>query len=754
VTDPAGLADIVALDSDIARVERDFYHVFAAESASVVESLVGRARETGNPALLARSICLQCRALIARGQHAVAAVLAREGLAAFASLTDSAAWANLAARAELLRTGGCALLKLGRSGEALPLLQDAVTTAELAVARPLRTTDDERRSQHVLIRSLSNIGSALLAVREIDTAIAMYERIPAVPEPGADDPGLIDDLLLARWNWIDALHQRVRRSRAAGDRDRAEADLVTALRLLEGVSERVTAGPEVSSPITGYGRQGYYASLGRHLLLAERPDEAFEMFERQIEAISAEPDSGMYDWVLGIAHAGMAQAALAQDAPQEALRHTALALARFERHDEVEERAPVLLVRAMALRSLGEFEDAYNELEGYHALRARVEAEAAQQYAGHVTAKLGLERARAETESHRRIAATLETLGRIGQEITANLDAEAVVRILSRYVGTLLAARSFSIWLLDDAGRELRSAFGVEDGQAVSAAPLPLDHAQSWIARAVRERQDIVAALPPDQAPATLIPGTPFMPFAIFAPLIVGDRALGALSIQTDRPDAFGDNERSILRTLCTYGAIALDNAAAYRELRRTVSALQGTQNELSMRTAEFERLSLTDQLTGVPNRRHFMERATIEIAEAQRNASALAVAMLDIDHFKDVNDRYGHAAGDVALAQIALIAKEGLRSGDFLARVGGEEFALLLPGAGPTEALAIAERMRAAIERMTIRFDGFELRVTASFGVANFKSGDQTIDDAFSRADSALYRSKQTGRNRVTGDP
>jgi diguanylate cyclase (GGDEF)-like protein len=154
-----------------------------------------------------------------------------------------------------------------------------------------------------------------------------------------------------------------------------------------------------------------------------------------------------------------------------------------------------------------------------------------------------------------------------------------------------------------------------------------------------------------------------------------------------------------------------------------------------------------------VPNRRHFMERAKIEVAEAQRNGGALTVAMLDIDHFKDINDRYGHVAGDFVLQEIARVAKDGLRSRDFLARIGGEEFALLLPGAGPAEALAIAERMRAAIERMPLRFEGCTLGVTASFGVANAHADDGSIDDAFGRADAALYRSKQAGRNRVTGD-
>ncbi len=737
---------------EVDRLERDFYRIYSSEPAAL-DAIVPRARATGDTALLGRSLSLLSRAQIGRGRHAEAVVTARAGLDAFDGLGDSDAATNLAARAELLRTAGNAQLKLGHSGAALPLLEEAVACAERALAAPGSSPADVRRARLALVRGLNNLGNALLAVRELDTAIDIYERVVAVGATFDRDDGMLDDLLLARWNSIDALHERVKRSRAAGDSARADTDLQTVRLLLENAAELLTELPEHPA-ITGYARQGYYSASGRYLLLTGKPAEALAMFERQIEAISREPGSGMYEWVVATAHAGMAQATLALGLLRDALRHCTLALSRFDRHDEASERAPVLLVRADALSGLGEYEAAYAELEAYHALRSRLEAEAAQQYAGHLTAKLGLERARAEAESHRHIAATLETLGRIGQEITANLDAEAVMRILYRNAGTLLAAEGFSVWLLDAAGEELTLAFGIEDGRPFTSQPIAAAHPSAWVARAVRERREFVGTAPAPDREATAFAGTRFMQSAMFAPLIVGDRVLGALTIQSDRPNAYGENERSILRTLCTYGAIALDNAAAYRELGHAVARLEMTQQELSIRTAEFERLSMTDALTAVPNRRHFMERAAIEFAEARRGSGDLAVAMLDIDHFKQVNDRYGHVAGDRVLQRIALVAKEGLRSADFLARIGGEEFALLLPGAGAAEARAVAERIRIAIEAMIVRVETLDLRVTASFGVANFTSLDATFDQVFGRADEALYRSKQSGRNRVTADP
>jgi diguanylate cyclase (GGDEF)-like protein len=427
------------------------------------------------------------------------------------------------------------------------------------------------------------------------------------------------------------------------------------------------------------------------------------------------------------------------------LAQSDLALDHFSRFEDAGERAAVLMVRASALRLLGFHQAAYAELEAYHALRARLEADAVQRYAQYVNARLGLERALAETESHRRIAASLETLGRIGQEITANLDATAVVRLLHRHVGQLLEARTFAMWLIDAQERFLIPADGIDEPSGAAIGAIPLADPVSPVARCVRERSEFVLV---ERSRGRAGRST------IFAPLSLGDRVLGALSIGAPRSDAYGDNERSMVRTLCTYGAIALDNAAAYREVGRVVSTLRSTQSELAVRTAEYERLSMTDSLTGLANRRRFVAHATVAIADARRNDGILAVAMFDIDHFKRVNDSHGHFVGDRVLQRLANVAKDALRPGDFIARIGGEEFALLLPGAGPDEAAGIAERIRSSFEQTAELIDGLDLRVTASFGVASFAAGSDTFDDAFARADGALYRAKQSGRNCVCSEP
>ena len=132
-----------------------------------------------------------------------------------------------------------------------------------------------------------------------------------------------------------------------------------------------------------------------------------------------------------------------------------------------------------------------------------------------------------------------------------------------------------------------------------------------------------------------------------------------------------------------------------------------------------------------------------------ERAAQPAAIVMFDIDHFKSVNDRYGHAGGDAVIRALAAVIRANLRAGDIGARLGGEEFALLLPDIAPDAALAVAERIRTAIESLCVEHEGRRIDVTASGGIAALSAG-ATLDAWVARADAALYRAKQSGRNRI----
>ena len=167
----------------------------------------------------------------------------------------------------------------------------------------------------------------------------------------------------------------------------------------------------------------------------------------------------------------------------------------------------------------------------------------------------------------------------------------------------------------------------------------------------------------------------------------------------------------------------------------------------------ELRRLATTDPLTDLANRRHFLAQVELELELLQRYAKPAALLMIDLDHFKRVNDTYGHAAGDTVLRHFATVARQILRKVDLLGRLGGEEFAALLPGTDPEGAQLLAERLRQTIASSPAHTAAGLVGVTISIGVTLFALTDSAADTVLARADRALYRAKDQGRNRVEAD-
>jgi diguanylate cyclase (GGDEF)-like protein/PAS domain S-box-containing protein len=165
---------------------------------------------------------------------------------------------------------------------------------------------------------------------------------------------------------------------------------------------------------------------------------------------------------------------------------------------------------------------------------------------------------------------------------------------------------------------------------------------------------------------------------------------------------------------------------------------------------AELLEMATTDFLTGLANRRHFIARMEEELARINRIEQPVAVLMLDIDHFKRINDRYGHASGDAVLRRFAELIREELRAVDSAGRVGGEEFAILLAGTDLAGAAVFAERLRGKIARSPVAQGDEQIPVTVSIGITALTSQDADTSDVLQRADAALYDAKENGRNRV----
>lgn len=216
----------------------------------------------------------------------------------------------------------------------------------------------------------------------------------------------------------------------------------------------------------------------------------------------------------------------------------------------------------------------------------------------------------------------------------------------------------------------------------------------------------------------------------IFPILDDESRCRGLYSLESNTPNDFVGNIEQIFTTLIENASVAFTRALLYQRM---------------------ERLATTDGLTGLNNHRHFQEILSKEIERTRRYGNFVSLLLMDIDHFKNFNDTYGHPVGDLVLKEIAACIRKSIRTNDIPARYGGEEFTVILPGTNEQGANRIAERIRSTIEGHIIISLDRQLRVTVSIGVASYPNMAKSQQLLIDNADKALYFSKENGRNRVS---
>jgi diguanylate cyclase (GGDEF)-like protein len=212
-------------------------------------------------------------------------------------------------------------------------------------------------------------------------------------------------------------------------------------------------------------------------------------------------------------------------------------------------------------------------------------------------------------------------------------------------------------------------------------------------------------------------------------PLLSADEAIGTLTLVARAEKRFGKDVREMLAVIANQVAVSLQNGFLYKKM---------------------ETMATTDGLTGLTNHRTFQSRFEDLLQRAQRHGHKVALLLCDVDHFKKVNDNYGHPIGDEVLRRVAKVLQEVPRKIDVPARYGGEEFAVLLDNVDVTQAKAVAERIRSEIAKAVVETEKGPLSVTESIGVAAFPDDGKDRATLIERADLALYHAKHTGRNRV----
>lgn len=337
------------------------------------------------------------------------------------------------------------------------------------------------------------------------------------------------------------------------------------------------------------------------------------------------------------------------------------------------------------------------------------------------------ERRRLEEAERQRIQ-ELEALGATMTDISAELELTKLLRAIVDRVVALLGADFGELALYDEERNDLETLVGHYEGVDYCGERTPLGIGA--LGTVALYRQPIIIenyATWPQRIPRKkeLSPFT-----ALYAPLVSGHKLMGAIGVGAALGTrTFTQKDLRLIEMFAQQAAIAIQNAHLFSEVQR---------------------LAITDTLTGLFNRRYFMERARIEFERTRRYHTPLSVVMLDLDHFKDVNDTYGHLLGDIVLQNIGKICRETLRCVDIVGRYGGEEFIILLPETPITKAYITAERLRKSIAEAVTPSDQGDIRVTASLGISTKTEAVENLDTLLVQADRALYHAKGRGRNKV----
>ncbi len=327
----------------------------------------------------------------------------------------------------------------------------------------------------------------------------------------------------------------------------------------------------------------------------------------------------------------------------------------------------------------------------------------------------------------------LRTLYTISQALTASLDPEELCNKLSEVISENVPVSNFAILLREEGGQELKvkSASGFENNDLVRQLSFTCDEGISG--RVLREAKTLYVADTSSEPVYLHYKGMKLENGSFLCvPMVLKEEVLGVINFFRRDTYAFSEEEIFMLSMLASQMAIAVENARLY---------------------AKTKELSLIDDLTKVFNRRHFQKILEMEFKRAKRFQRPLSLLMIDVDHFKSFNDRFGHLEGDRMLIEIARIFQSNLREVDTLARYGGEEFAVILPNTSLEDACKVGEKLKNFVEQMSElreRQSSPRHKITVSVGVAALSGSLESAESLLNRADRALYQAKTTGRNRV----
>ncbi|HEU0029796.1 MAG TPA: sensor domain-containing diguanylate cyclase [Kofleriaceae bacterium] len=317
----------------------------------------------------------------------------------------------------------------------------------------------------------------------------------------------------------------------------------------------------------------------------------------------------------------------------------------------------------------------------------------------------------------------------IGKLIGSDLDPGILLSRIAELICQLIDAKACSVMLLDADRKRLlaKAAYGLRTERMHSLSFRVGEGVAGWVVE--RGEAALISDVAQDPRFVTLPMNQTPIASMLCVPLLARGERVGVVTATSERTGAFDSNHLELVRFISTTIALDIENVRLHR-------------------------VAVTDPLTGAYNREFLLARLPQEIEAAIERDRTLSIAMVDVDHFKSVNDQHGHGVGDFVLAEVARRLRGAIRAGDLLVRYGGEEFLAVLPKADAGRAWEVGERMRQRVsERAFDVGDGLCLLLRISVGIAQWRIGE-SMSDLIERADIALYGAKERGRNRVEVAP
>ncbi|MGH8273680.1 MAG: diguanylate cyclase [Gammaproteobacteria bacterium] len=358
-------------------------------------------------------------------------------------------------------------------------------------------------------------------------------------------------------------------------------------------------------------------------------------------------------------------------------------------------------------------------------------------------------------EDERQRTHELTAVNHVNQAVDSATDLDELIEVIFRETRGLMEFAAFLIGLYEPESDLIDVRFNYDAGtRHPPTRRKPGEGVFTWVLK--RRESVLIADTRTSDHPGLarrVITGRPAISI-MAVPITFRNETIGVISVQDYRPKAFRRHHLELFESFAAQIAVAIVNTRLFAELQ---SSRKNLESRVIKRTAEKEALleqmrreNRSDALCGLANRRHLDEMLRLEHYRAQRFAHPLAVAIGDIDHFKQINDRWGHALGDEVLKAIADILRVQLRATDFVARYGGEEFVILFPETPGKGALEVCEKLRSRIAAHHWNELAADLSVTMSFGISASADGGKNDTLLLAEADRALYLAKSEGRNRV----